>query len=153
MNPVQLILRTARLGCLTAGPCLFVIGVAFAIRTEVFLHKSISADGTVTELLPKHNDQDDSVSYAPIFTFMAADGQSYTVTSDTSSNPPGFGKGQKIRVLYEEGNPGGARIDTFWQLWTLPLILGLIGTAATVAGYVLLLIERRRNRIPLQALG
>jgi Protein of unknown function (DUF3592) len=128
------------------GPLFVFLALAFVIHTEIFLHESIATEGTITALMPKQDGSDASVTYAPMFTFTAKDRQSYTVTSNASANPPEFKVGEKIRVLYEPDRPDGARIDSFWQLWSLAMIFGIVGTVTTGAGYLILRLGRRRGR-------
>ena len=91
-------------------------------------------------------DQHESITYAPVFNFKAADGASYTVSSDAGSSPPGFAVGETVRVLYSQSNPSVAKIDTFAQLWLMPMIFGCLGAGAIAAGLLLLRLERRRAR-------
>jgi hypothetical protein len=130
---------------------LLLVGLGFAIYTTYFIRSSAVADGKVLSLREtvKHSDnpnQSDSITYAPVFTFKAADGASYTISSDTGSLPAGFAVGEIVHVLYLPSNPSGARIDSFEQLWIFPLIFGLLGLGVTAAGLLLLHLERRRIR-------
>lgn len=119
---------------LTVGLALVCIASGLAISTRSFLKQSVATQGTVTELAERVDREDNSVSYAPVFTFDAADGHRYRVVSHVSSNPPGFHVGEAVRVLYEPGNPQGARIDTFVQLWLTPLICGALGVVFSAVG-------------------
>jgi len=140
-------LRIWRLACLGAGPGLLLVALAFAIYTAHFIRSSAIAEGKVLSLreVVSHSDdadQHESITYAPVFTFKAADGASYTVSPDMGSSPPGFAVGETVRVLYSPLNPAGARIDTFAQLWLMPMIFGILGVGSTVAGLLLLYLER-----------
>jgi hypothetical protein len=106
------------------------------------LHSSVATNGKVVGVRPVN---DDSITYAPVFTFTADDGSAYTVSSNVSSNPPVFEPGQQVKVLYEKGSPTNAKIASFGQLWMFSLIFGISGAAATALGYLLLRYERRRN--------
>jgi uncharacterized protein DUF3592 len=130
---------------------LLLIGLGVAVYTTHFVHSSAIAEGKVLSLreVVSHSDdadQHESITYAPVFTFKAADGASYTVSSDTGSSPPGFAVGETVRVLYSPSNPPGARIDSFAQLWFTPMVFGGLGTGAIAAGLLLLYLERRRAR-------
>lgn len=132
-------------GCLCAGPCLLATALGFGIYTTWFLSRSMPANGTVISLRPITNAEDNSIAYAPVFAFAARDGNIYTVSSDTGSNPPGFEPKQQVKVLYEKSHPTNAKIASFGQLWLFPLVFGIIGATAIAVGFVLLRYERRRN--------
>ena len=123
--------------CLFAGPCFLAIALGFGIYTAWFLHSSAAATGTVISMRTVTDAQDNSITYAPVFTFAASDGNTYTVSSDVSSNPPGFEPRQQVNILYEKGHPTNAKIASFGQLWLLPLVFGILGTTATAVGYFL----------------
>lgn len=137
--------RSCCRACLIAGPCLLAVGLGFTAYTTWFLHHSATIKGTIVSLREVHDAQDDSITYAPVFTFTASDGRSYAVSSNTGNNPPAFTTGQPIDIRYNPTNPNGAKIDTFLQLWLFPLVFAILGALATAFGYVLLRYERRAN--------
>lgn len=125
--------------------CLLV-SLGFAIHTEVFVHSAVRATGIVRRLDQRFDDQEISPQYAPVFEFRADDGQSYTVASDTATGPASFAVGQMVQVLYRTGKPSGAVIDSFWELWLVPMILAFIGVADGIALGGCLFIEQRLDR-------
>ncbi len=113
------------------GFLLLGLAAVFTWRTSNFIKRSQSATGTVTTMVPvisRDSDSKQTTSYAPVFSFKAANGETYSVTSHTSSNPPSFAVNDEVEVLYDPADPQHARINTFVQLWLLPVILGSIGT-------------------------
>jgi hypothetical protein len=131
--------------CLAAGVGLLLSGLAIGIYTGIFLHRSVTANGRIVNLRELHDQQDGSLYYAPVFTFAASNGQIYTVSSDTGSNPPGFELGQPVKIMYEERQPSQAKIASFMQLWFNPLMFGFVGATSSVIGYLLYRYERQRN--------
>jgi len=131
-----------RWACLIVGVAFLLITIVFTAHTALFLHRSISAPGIVLGLT-QQNGSDGTVSYAPIFTFKAQSGLSYTITSAVASNPPSFAPGQQVRVLYEESKPQEARIGAFWQLWFVQFIFGVFGIAAILASYIISRVQSR----------
>jgi len=133
---IQRVVRVLLLGpFLAAGPCLVVAAAVLWVRTETFIHSSLAIDGTVIDLhaiRPGHG----SDSYAPMFQFTADDGQTYSVTSSISANPPAFHQGQHVRVLMLRDRPGTARIDSFAQLWTSTLTCSAVGLIFSVVSVV-----------------
>jgi hypothetical protein len=60
----------------------------------------------------------------------------------------GIRTGETVPVLYREGHAKSGRINSFWQLWGLPAILGIAGFVATSTGSIMLYWQRRKSRIP-----
>jgi hypothetical protein len=54
-------------------------------------------------------------------------GQVVEVTDRMSSNPPQFKEGQTIDVLYDPENPNKARINKWFNLYFVPMLLGFLG--------------------------
>jgi len=123
---------------LLVGVGLLAGSLVSAIHTSAFMRRSMTAQGTVLHLNPKPNSDNDGTVYAPVFSFTAIDGQSYTLSSNNYSSPPEFSEGQTVKVLYERGSPSEARIDSVWQLWATEVVLGVIGSlfAAFSVGFL-----------------
>jgi hypothetical protein len=71
-------------------------------------------------------------AYAPVFSFSAADGRTYTVTSNVSSYPSDFSVGVSVRVRYDPANPQNARIHTFNQTWGVAVNAGITAVILAV---------------------
>jgi hypothetical protein len=137
----------------TVGWVLFVVGLAilgvalaFAFSAQAFIHKATETQGRVTALNPVTDKEDGSVTFAPVFTYTAADGQTYTIASSTSSNPPGYAVGQNVRVLYDPQNPAHASLKGVASVWLVPLIVAPIGFVFFAIGGVLLMFDLRYRR-------
>jgi hypothetical protein len=131
------------------GTVWLVAAVALGGRTLLFLRTSVAAKGAVVSNVRVEQRSDDgrvATTFAPEFTFIGADGKSYTVMSASSSNPPEFAEGQAVRVLYNPVNPGSARIDSFRQLWLLPILFGAFGVVASAIGCTWMYFVVKRNR-------
>ncbi len=133
-------------GWLAGGLCSLTVALGFGFYTGGFLARSVAAKGTIVSLEPVPDEENDTVNYAPVFAFTAADGHAYTVRSGTATNPPGFVVGEDVRVLYVKSDPEGAKLASFWQLWFVTVLLAGLGTLFTGAGYGILRYERRRAR-------
>ena len=122
-------------------------------RTSRFTELAQSAEGIVTALAPVGSHSNDStsskVTYAPVFSFKAVDGKTYSITSTSSNNPPAFNVNDDVTVLYDPANPTNARIDSTFQLWGAPLILGFLGAFMVVMASVFTLTLRRLARLDL----
>ena len=86
-------------------------------------------EGVVTKLewTPGNvgSSRDSRVAYSIIR--FDAEGKSVEFKSRTGSNPPEHAIGDKVAVAFQSGNPEGARLDTFWSNYLLPLIFGGLG--------------------------
>jgi hypothetical protein len=122
---------------------LLISALVIFIRTEVFLHRSVSADGTVIRLVADH---DETVHYAPVFAFTALNGRAITIQSTAYSVPPEFGVGQKVPILYEKDHPERARIATHWQVHGAEDVSGMVGLGFAGIGFGSLIYQRKRNR-------
>ncbi len=66
--------------------------------------------------------------FAPVFSFRDALGSEHTVYSSTASYPPAHQVGDAVHILYSPDSPRDAKIDSFFSLWGLPMITGIIAT-------------------------
>jgi hypothetical protein len=105
-----------------------LVGLAlfFWLRTRAFLGTAQKAQGTVIRMVYS-SDSDGGGGYSPVYTFRTMSGQVIEVTDNISSNPPQFKEGQMIDVLYDPENPGRARINKWFNLYFVPLLLGFLG--------------------------
>jgi hypothetical protein len=132
--------------CLVLGLACIGVAIVFAILTAAFIHDAVETNGRIVDLVPATDEDNHSASYAPIFSFTASDGQTYTVTSYTSSNPPEFSPGESVRVLYDPRNPSHAHLKSTAQLWLVPLICAPLGAFYAILGAVLLYFDHRSRR-------
>lgn len=115
-------------------------------NTQSFLATAIKTEGTVIDLDSRLGSKG-SVTYAPVIEFKDSQNIMHQVTSDMSSNPPDFARGQKVEVRYQPQNPQNAKIDDFWELYIAPLLLGIVGTVLTlITGTILFRAWQRRMR-------
>jgi hypothetical protein len=129
---------------------LFVIaGLAFAaamIWAAVigwFVFSAMTTEGTVTEMRAQRDK--DGVGHAPAFVFKDESGVEHRVESRLYRRPAGFTVGQKVKVLYRKGEPGGATIDGFMELWFGPLMAGVMSLIALIIGGVNQFRRRQRS--------
>jgi hypothetical protein len=120
-------------GCLA-----LVVALATSLHTWHFTRVAQRTSGTVIEMREDTDKDSGSVSYAPTFRFQDATGAEHTVASSFFSAPPEFRVGDRVGVLYRAGSPKAARIDSYWQVWGLPSLLGIIGSIELPIGLVIL---------------
>ena len=127
------------------GCVALIAGLAAALHTWQFTRIAVRANGTVIEMRTQ-TDHEGSTSYFPTYRFQDASGSQHTVPSSFGSSPPAFHVDQAVGVLYRSDNPQSARIDTFWQVWGLASLLGIMGSVQLPVGLVVLLWPKIRSR-------
>lgn len=110
-----------------------------AIYSWHFTSVALRTSGTVIEMREQTDKESGSVSYAPTFRFQDASGAAHTVSSGFYSSPPEFHVGDVIVVLYRSNDPQDARIDSYWQVWGLPSLLGIGGCIELPIGLIIVL--------------
>jgi len=128
---------------LVGGIIALSAGCGFAVYQLVWLARSVTAQGNVVKLIQIRDEEQNTTSYAPQFTFRNQHGDAYTVTSGVRTSPAEFQVGEQVRVRYIRDNPSSAKLDGFWQLWLVPFVCSILGMFFVPAGYLLLRLERR----------
>lgn len=123
-----------------------VVGSGFAIETTIFILRSKHATASIVRL-EEQTDNDGNVNYAPVFTFTASNSRQYTVRSIVATNPPGFEVGESADILYVPSKPSGARIASFWQMWFVSVLLGIIGVVNGFVGACFAYFARERKSV------
>ena len=126
-----------------AGPLCLVVALGSAGQRAALLYSGLRADGTV---IAKRSTGSSRVTYAPVFQFTASDGRTYVVSSDVYGRESAFRYGERVPVIYQPRHPEGARIDAFAQLWTLPLIVGVVGAGFSIIPALVLAQWLRRRQ-------
>lgn len=90
------------------------------------------AEGTVIELVP--SGRGSSPRYRARVEFTTAAGTQVRFLSSVSSNPPPAQVGEHVDIRYEADNPHHAQINTYWQVWFLPTLLGIIAAPFLLVG-------------------
>jgi Protein of unknown function (DUF3592) len=111
---------------LAVGLALLVGGGYSFVHTQTAIATAASADGAVIELIDSRDSDGDTVYY-PRVRFRTRAGNVVEFTGSVGSKPAAFGVGEAVKVLYDPERPGDARIDAFFQLWFLPIVLGGMG--------------------------
>ena len=125
-----------------AGPLLLVLALGTAVQRVSLIYSGLRAQGTV---IAKRTTGSTRATYAPVFQFKASDGRTVTVNSDVYGEESAFSYGQRVQVLYRRDNPDSARLDKFGQLWTLPLVVGVVGAGFSIVPAIMLVAWMRRR--------
>ena len=128
---------------------LLLIAIGSSIPTAEFVRASIVTDGEIVELQRVRSRPSTKAGYKPLFRFTANNGQTYTILANSATSLVPFKRGDQIRVLYIEGHPETARIDTFAQLWLPQVILGFFGAVFTAVPVRIQMRKRALDRAAL----
>lgn len=130
---------------ITAGVALCAVSFGLVVATQIFLHRSLPAQGRITSLETRFDSDSNTTNIFPSFEFADNHGLIHTIKSNTGTNPSKFAVEETVPVLYEPQHPERARIDTFTQVWFLPATMGTGGLAAAVIGLIVLRFSTRKN--------
>jgi hypothetical protein len=112
-------------GCLWAILNLVWIGLLGAGMYYGFtswrLTQGGEANGSVVQMISSE-DSDGGVTYAPVIEYRVQ-GRTYTYKSSNYTNPPAYHMGQQVEMVYDPAHPDQARINTFFELWLVPILL------------------------------
>jgi hypothetical protein len=136
------------------GAGLLAAAIVIYAGNRSFEQHARRAAGHVVSLEPSQG-SDRSLTYLPIVQFTAEDGRTIEFSSGVSSNPPAYDVGEEVSVLYDPAKPTDAKIDAFWQVHFVTVVLGGIGSLFFIVGAGLILTQMvsRRRRERLQAMG
>jgi len=116
-----------------------LLGSFFTFRsTSSFLNGSTNAEGTVVKLNQSRANNNNSITYTPVVRFINQNNESIEFISAVSSNPPSYAIGQKDEVLYRPENPQKAQINSFFSLWGVSFILGVMGLVFSLIGFAII---------------
>ena len=119
--------------------CAVLLGALISlVHTWRFTRVAQRAVGEVVAMRGTTDTENGGISYAPTFRFQDAGGSQHTVSSTLYSSPPEFQLGDRVQVLYRSDDPGVARIDSYWQVWGLASVLGILGAVTSVGGLAVL---------------
>jgi len=125
-----------------AGPLLLILALVTAAQRAELVTSGLHAEATV---IGARQSGSTRVTYAPVFQFVANDGRTYTVNSDLYGKESAVRYGSQVQVLYSPQDPQSARIDDFATLWTLPLVLGVVGAGFSTVPAIMLVAWMRRR--------
>ncbi len=125
-------------GATGVGTVMLFIALGTGLYNWHFIRVARTATGIVTEMRTSQGHDGNDLTYAPVFRFTDDSGQGHTVASTLYQSPPAFQVGDSVPVLYVPANPQSARINTFGQIWFIPIFLGIFGTIWVLIGQIVL---------------
>ena len=85
---------------LLSGLVLFGVGAGFTYQYNRIRRNGLMTEGQVIRLDERCSD--DGCTYRPVVEFRAQDGQIFTHTSSSSTNPPAFDVGETVLITIDE---------------------------------------------------
>ena len=130
---------------------LLALGASCYNRAANFKKIAVEAQGSVIELKEGSSGASNSHTvFYPVIRFADKAGQEHTLYSRTGRYPPKYAVGDHVSVLYNPANPNDAKVNSFAALWSMTLILGILGGPDLLIGLFLFfgvpLILRRAER-------
>ncbi|HUE98684.1 MAG TPA: DUF3592 domain-containing protein [Anaerolineales bacterium] len=115
------------------GLLLLAIGYFLWKGTKEFVDQARPVKGTVIRIV-----SDSEGASAPVFKFTASNGGVIEKQEKVYSSPPGYQVGQTVDILYDPGNPHGARLAKTSSLYFAPILLAVMGVIFFASGAVML---------------
>jgi hypothetical protein len=119
------------------GIILLFMAIRRLAKKLAFLQDSLTASGEIIRFIEVPNGVEKS--YFPEVMFPTSEGREITFQSEMGSNVPSYEIGGKVLVRYSRNQPADAEIDSFFALWGLVLILGLLGGIFSFVGLGILI--------------
>jgi flagellar biosynthesis/type III secretory pathway M-ring protein FliF/YscJ len=117
---------------LMVGALLLYAGNRARELTLSDLGNMVSAKGVVVDVTASRDTEDDGLVYSPVIEFQpeTASAPVRFEQSIRQSENLAAKRGDTVEVLYDPENPQNARVNSFVDLWVLPIVL--IGSGAIV---------------------
>ncbi len=112
------------------GGALVIGAIVSAIRQSQQRGRLHRAQGTVVRMVYTMRNMQ-----APVVAFTGPNGP-VEFQSSIGSSPPAFRVGEPVTVLFDPSQPTNAQLDSFWDKWLLPGVLGFIGVVFGFMGII-----------------
>lgn len=120
---------------ITGGSICALIALFASFACWRFVRTAARVDGRVIAMVEREEQY--GKHYAPVFVFRDSNGAEHTVHSSTASYPPQHRVGDAVRILYSPESPQHAKIDSFFWLWGLPFVTGLLAAIYVPLGLLI----------------
>lgn len=121
-----------------------LIGAMYSYNsTRTFLASSVQTQGVLLDY--EVSSGEDGDVYCPVVQFTTAQGQEIIYHSNTGSNMQPWAIGSAVKMRYDSQNPSRARIDSWFGLWFLTLILGALGGMFVVVPIIVFIVLLRQG--------
>ncbi len=116
----------------------------YSIRN--FLATSLKAEGEIVEIVVTYSIGKGRYTYSPKVSFVDQSGKQVTFVSDASRGfHSQFDIGEKVPILYDPSTPEHAKINKFFDIWLVTIILSFTGFMFTFLGITGILLKYRKK--------
>jgi Protein of unknown function (DUF3592) len=119
------------------------IGVKVLVDSQHFLATAATANGMVVDVVKvreENSEGTEETNYYPVVQFATARERVVRFRGDQGSNPPDYGVGDSVRVLYDPANPRHVKFDTWNARWGDGVALTVTGVGLVIIYALLLLV-------------
>ena len=109
--------------------------VVTAVQSWRFLRSAVPVVGTVVAL--RETGGDAGSTRAPVVEFTNQMGETFTLNSRMSSDPPAHRVGDRLAVLYLPIHPESARADHPAEFWMAPIVFSVLSFSCGVLAAVI----------------
>lgn len=123
---------------MSLGAIMLAVVVYLGISNYQFSQRAIPVKGKVIdyETYQSRNDNGGSTTmYTPTFQYKFK-GKTYTYKSTSSSSSPDYEIDETVDVLVDPDKPLEILVNTYWEKWFLPSLLGFMGLMFSGMGYM-----------------
>jgi hypothetical protein len=130
-------------GLIFLGVGILLLGGALlaGMNSLSLLRDGVRTTGNVLEFSESYDDEGNRM-YSPVYIFLDEQGQEQVVQSIISSSSPRYRQGQTVELIYRPGKPQTASTISYFDLWFLAGILGVLGLGFFIFGIVAVWIIR-----------
>ena len=117
-----------------SGLLFFFVGLKFLYDLISFTKNATKTIGTVIEI-KKSTGRNNVITYSPVIEFedKFANKHSYDVAEYYSYIK--FSIGEKVKIIYSENDYHKVKIDSFFRIYLIPIVLFLLGIFGVIIGY------------------
>lgn len=141
-----------RIGYVLMGLVFFFAGIGMCVwgylnvKNKLDGSVYVKTEGTVVSMRLVPPTQDAGDTWTPTIKFKDQNGKEHTFESNVSSDPPAYHIGEKVELLYPEGRPEDAFINSFMEKWFTPIMLGIAGLIMFIVSIWMIFTGFRREK-------
>ena len=137
----------------TIGQAALVAGTRWGLESYPVFRDNAQTQGTVVELAVEKDGTASGFVQLPVVEFSTPNNAKVRFRAGAGSDgDPEYDVGTTIDVLYDPRDPANARIGSFGQLWSAPLMAGGFGLALVLLS-ILLFVKIGRFEKGIKAMG
>lgn len=121
------------------GSIFAVTGIIMGLNTRSFVSTAIPTQGVVIDVVKRSSTDSKGRSssvYYPVVKFTTPSGEPTVFESNLGTYPPQFRKGNEVELLYNPQQPDSVMINSWMDLWFLPVMFTSLGSIFVLIGGV-----------------